>query len=236
MSNFYLPLLLAGLCALADCHHVSEHHDGHDHDHQDGHGNHESKASPWLKLAPHNTDFAFKFYHQVASEASGKNIFFSPLSISTAFALLSMGARSTTLNQVLSVLGFNQSDISQQDILEGYHHLLHMLNCPKSEVQLSTGNALFTHEEIELLQTFVDDAKLWYQAEVCPAPFSSNSTEAIRQINSYIEKKTHGKLVDVVKSLDPTAVMVIVNYIFLKGKAHYFFFPKCIVLLFYYTV
>ncbi|XP_061468040.1 alpha-1-antiproteinase 2-like [Rhineura floridana] len=194
MSHFYLCLLLAGVCAFANCH----------------------ANLPYKKIAPGNSEFAFKFYHQVTPGVANKNIFFSPLSISTAFALLSLGAKSTTLSQLLSELGFNQTEISEQEIHRGFRHLLHVLNRPEAEIQLSIGNALFPDEKLNVLKKFLRDAKHFYQADVFPTNFK-NSAEAEKQINSYIKENTHGKLVDVVKGLDPEVVLVLVNYIFLKA-------------------
>ncbi|KAH0620391.1 hypothetical protein JD844_020799 [Phrynosoma platyrhinos] len=201
MSNFNLWLLLAGLITVFSCIVT---------------GYKPYKNSSLLKIAPGNADFAFRFYHQLAVEATNKNIIFSPLSISTAFALLSLGAKNTTLSQLLSGLGFNQTEISEQEIHAGFRHLLHMLNHLGADIELSIGNALFTHEQFKLLKKFLADAKHFYQSDVFPTNFK-NLVEAKKKINSYIEEKTHGKLVDVVKGLDPDVIMVLVNYIFLKA-------------------
>ncbi|XP_061468039.1 alpha-1-antitrypsin-like [Rhineura floridana] len=209
MPQFYLGLFLAGLWAFAHCHHVPDHHE--DHPPAEDHSNLHSS-----KIASGNAEFTFKFFHQLVSEGADTNVFFSPLSISTALALLSLGAKCTTLSQLLSGLGFNQTKINEQEIHEGFHHLLRLLNRPNAEIQLSIGNAIFTDDQVKPLKKFLDDAQHFYETEIFPTNFK-NSTEAEGQINSYIEKKTHGKLVDVVKGLDPEAVMALVNYIFLKA-------------------
>nr|XP_060612082.1 alpha-1-antiproteinase 2-like [Anolis sagrei ordinatus] len=201
MSDFSLWLIFAGLLAVGSCG-VMEHKP--------------PKTSPSLKIAPSNADFAFKFYHQLASEAANKNIVFSPMSISIAFALLSLGAKGNTLSQLLSGLSFNPKEISEQEIHNGFRHLLLALNRSQAELELNVGNALFTHDQFKLLQKFLKDAKHFYQSEILPTNFKKLK-EAEQQINSYIEKKTNGKLKDVVKNLDPLAVTVIVNYVFLKA-------------------
>ncbi|XP_060138904.1 LOW QUALITY PROTEIN: serine protease inhibitor 2.1-like [Zootoca vivipara] len=203
MFHTYLYGLLAGFCVFAHCHHTYERWEDHGSD------------PPSLQIAPGNTGFAFRSYHQRASEHSYNNIFFSPLSISTAFAMVSLRARTTTLSELLSGLGFNQADISEQEIHEGFRHLFQMLNNPDGEIHLSIGNALFTDDQVQLLDKFLDDAKTFYETEVLPTNFK-NPEEAESQINSYIEKKL-GKLVNVYKKPGPDAVMVLVNYIFLKA-------------------
>nr|XP_056707749.1 alpha-1-antiproteinase F-like [Euleptes europaea] len=222
MSNFYLCLLLAGLCALASCHHVPGHegdHDGHEHQHEDqppAESNEKSTHFPCFKVSPSNGDFAFKFYRHLASESAGKNILFSPVSISIAFMFMTLGAKGITLDQIVSGLSFNQSEISMKEIDDGFRHLLQLLNRPRAEIELSIGNALFTTDKFQVRQEILDEARDLFQANIVSANFK-NIDEVAAQINSYIEKKTHGKLVDVVKGLDPETVMVLVNYVFLKA-------------------
>uniref|UniRef100_A0A8C3JRM7 Serpin domain-containing protein n=1 Tax=Calidris pygmaea TaxID=425635 RepID=A0A8C3JRM7_9CHAR len=169
-----------------------------------------------VKIAPSNADFAFRFYKHVREEVGNKNIFFSPLSISTAFAMLSLGARSNTLNQLHKGLAFNLTELEEKEIHDGFQHVLQLLNDPHREVQLSMGNALFIDDRLKLLQKFLDDVTNFYYSEAISSDFQ-NSPEAIKEINNYIETKTHGKIVDLLKTLDPEAMMVLVNYIFFKG-------------------
>ncbi|KFO85482.1 hypothetical protein N320_09566, partial [Buceros rhinoceros silvestris] len=176
----------------------------------------EGKNLAHVKIASSNADFAFKFYKQVREENSNKNIFFSPLSISTAFAMLSLGARSNTLNQLHKGLAFNLTEMEEQEIHEGFQRVLQLLNEPGQEVQLSMGNALFIHKRLKLLQKFLDDVTNFYYSEAISSNFQ-NSSEAIKEINKYIETKTHGKIVDLLRRLDADTVMVLVNYIYFKG-------------------
>ncbi|NWV37544.1 ALMS protein, partial [Grantiella picta] len=172
---------------------------------------------PHCKLAPSNADFAFKFYKQIREEAGNKNIFFSPLSLSTAFAMLSLGARSNTLRELHKGLAFNLTEMEEQDIHQGFQHVLQLLNDPHREVQLNMGNALFIDSQLKLLRNFSDSVTNFYYSEAVSSDFQ-NPPEAIREINKYVETKTHGKIVDLVKSLDPGTLIVLINYIFFKGS------------------
>ncbi|NWH98313.1 A1AT protein, partial [Tichodroma muraria] len=172
---------------------------------------------PYVKLAPSNADFAFKLYKQIRDELGDGNIFFSPLSISTAFTMLTLGARSNTLRELYKGLAFNLTQMEEQEIHEGFQRILQLLNDPHREVQLNMGNALFVDNQVELLQNFLDRVTNFYYAEVVSSNFQ-NPPEATREINKYMETKTHGKIVDLVKSLDPETTMVLVNYIFFRGS------------------
>ncbi|NXC11770.1 A1AT antiproteinase, partial [Orthonyx spaldingii] len=171
---------------------------------------------PHVKLAPSNADFAFRFYKQVREEVGNNNIFFSPLSISTAFTMLSLGARSNTRRELHQGLAFNLTELEEQEIHEGFQRILQLLNDPHREVQLNMGNALFVDTTVELLQSFLDNVTNFYYSEAVSSNFQ-NPPEAIREINKYVETKTHGKIVDLVKSLDPRTVIVLINYIFFQG-------------------
>uniref|UniRef100_A0A8D0HNM9 Serpin domain-containing protein n=1 Tax=Sphenodon punctatus TaxID=8508 RepID=A0A8D0HNM9_SPHPU len=176
------------------------------------------------KIAPSNADFAFRFYKQIAAEAPAKNVFFSPVSISTAFAMLTLGAKSTTQSQIYEGLAFNLTEIEEQEIHEGFRHFIQMFSLSDREILLNMGNALFIDEKLKPIPKFLDDIKSFYASE----GFSSNftdSAEAEKQINDYIKKKTKGEIVDLVKNLGPDTVMVLVNYILLKGKASYWEHP-----------
>ncbi|NXF98527.1 A1AT protein, partial [Eubucco bourcierii] len=170
----------------------------------------------FTKLVPSNADFAFSFYKLVTSEATHRNIFFSPISISASFAMLALGAKATTLTQILEGLAFNLKKTEEQQIHEGFCQLLHMLNRSDSELQLSLGNALFIEETLKPLQKFLDDVKSFYNSEVFSTDFN-NSSGAENQINSYVEEKTNGKIVKLVENIDPLTAMVLVNYVFFKA-------------------
>ncbi|NWV51426.1 A1AT protein, partial [Daphoenositta chrysoptera] len=172
---------------------------------------------PYVKLAPSNAEFAFRFYKQIRDELGDGNIFFSPLSISTAFTMLTLGARSNTLRELYKGLAFNLTEMQEQEIHEGFQHVLQLLNDPHREAQLNMGNALFVDRQVELLQNFLDRVTNFYHAEAVSSNFQ-NLPESIREINKYVETKTHGKIVDLVKSLDVETVMVLINYIFFKGS------------------
>ncbi|XP_021259174.1 alpha-1-antiproteinase 2-like [Numida meleagris] len=214
---FYICLLLVGLPAVAYGHLTANHHNGYDPNEPKDNIHHKIEAVACLKLVPNNADFAFKFLNEVALEAPNKNIFFSPVSISTAFAMLALEARSITKTQILEGLAFNLTEIQEKEIHEGFHNLLHMLSHPKNGVQLNMGNAIFLTERLKPLKKFLDDAKPLYQLEVLATDFN-NPTEAEKEINDYIEKKTQGKITNLVKEMDPQTVMLLASFVFFRGN------------------
>ncbi|XP_041254284.1 alpha-1-antitrypsin-like [Onychostruthus taczanowskii] len=168
------------------------------------------------RIIPSNTDFAFQFYRQATTQEPDKNIFFSPVSISTALALLALGSRGSSQAQLLEGLAFNLSSIQKEEIHHGFRQLLRLLNHPGSQVQLSMGNTLFMDKHLKPLKTFLKDIKKLYRGKVVSSSFQ-NSTEAKREINDYVKNKTHGNINQILEDLDPNTLMVIVNYIYFKA-------------------
>ncbi|XP_052594830.1 serine protease inhibitor A3N-like [Peromyscus californicus insignis] len=170
-----------------------------------------------LTLASINTDFAFSLYKELALKNPNKNVVFSPLSISAALAILSLGARSKTQEEILGGLKFNLTQTPEADIHRGFGHLLHMLSQPGDQVNISIGSMIFVEKHLQILAEFKEKARALYQAEASVTDFQQPH-EAKKLINDYVSKQTQGKIKELISDLDNQTVMVLVNYIYFKGK------------------
>ncbi|NXQ12051.1 A1AT protein, partial [Peucedramus taeniatus] len=168
------------------------------------------------RITPSNTDFAFQFYRQATTQEPDKNIFFSPVSISAALALLALGSRGSSQAQLLQGLAFNLTSIQKEEIHDGFRQLLRLLSRPGSQVQLSMGNTLFMDKHLKPMKTFLKDIKKLYRGKAVSSSFQ-NSTKAKKEINDYVKNKTHGNINRIVEDLDPNTLIVIVNYIYFKA-------------------
>ncbi|XP_067411217.1 alpha-1-antiproteinase-like [Emydura macquarii macquarii] len=178
---------------------------------------------PGHKVKRSICQFAFSFYKEASSYGNNRNVFFSPMSISTAFAMLTLGAKSETLQQILRVFRFKADDI--QDIHKGFHHLMQTLNSQNADFHLDMGNVLFVQDQLKLQQPFLNDLKTFYGGEAFPENFR-NVRQAHQKINKYIENKTHGKFVNLLNNLDPDTEIILVNYLYLKAMWNKAFDPK----------
>ncbi|XP_036062381.1 serine protease inhibitor A3N-like [Onychomys torridus] len=170
-----------------------------------------------LALTSTNNDFAFSLYKELALKNPDKNVVFSPFSISTALAILTLGARSKTLEEILGGLKFNLTETPEADIHQGFGHLLHMLSQPGDQVQIRTGSAMFIEKHLQILAEFKEKAKAFYQAESSTTDFQHRH-EAKKLINDYVSKQTQGKIKELISDLEEETLMVLVNYIYFKGK------------------
>ncbi|XP_021011014.1 serine protease inhibitor A3F-like [Mus caroli] len=178
-----------------------------------------------VTLASSNTDFAFSLYKELVLKNPHKNVVFSPFSISTALALLSLGAKSNTLKEILEGLKFNLTETPEPDIHQGFRYLLDLLSQPGDQVQISTGSALFIEKHLQILAEFKEKARTLYQAEAFTADFL-HPRQARKLINDYVSKHTQGKIKELISDLDKRTLMVLVNYIYFKGKWKVPFDPR----------
>ncbi|NXP38697.1 A1AT protein, partial [Leiothrix lutea] len=185
-------------------------------DAQEQHSHEGDPLESCQRIVSSNTDFAFQFYRQASTQEPGKNIFFSPVSISTALALLALGSRGSSQAQVLEGLAFNLTNIQKEEIHHGFGQLLLLLNRPGSQVQLSMGNTLFMDKHLKPKKTFLKDIKKLYRAKAVSSSFQ-NAIEAKKEINDYVKNKTRGNINQILEDLDPNTLMVIVNYIYFKA-------------------
>ncbi|XP_063998200.1 uncharacterized protein LOC135173188, partial [Pogoniulus pusillus] len=210
-----LCLLLTVLCAVTHCLHQDVCHEVNSTDLHDGTEN--LLKYNCDKQASNYADFAFRFYQQAVSDEADTNVFFSPFSISTAFAMLAVGARSTTLSEILVGLGFaNLTETDIHHVHESFYKVLAVTNCTGVNTTLNIGNALFTADGYELQEKFLKNTGKFYDADI----FSSNFhqlEEAKNQINTYVKEKTKGKITELIDYLDPSTVLVLLNYIYFKA-------------------
>ncbi|PKL62844.1 MAG: proteinase IV [Methanomicrobiales archaeon HGW-Methanomicrobiales-2] len=165
-----------------------------------------------------NNRFAADLYRQIAGDPTyaGKNIFFSPYSISSALAITYEGARGTTADEIGSVLHLPENETLQRS---GFAGLDAALNNGDENYTLRTANALWAEETYPFLPAYVDAASRWYSANVTNLDFA-NDAEASRQtINRWVEERTEDKIRDLLPggSIDSMTRLVITNAIYFKG-------------------
>ncbi|XP_028434018.1 serpin A3-5-like isoform X2 [Perca flavescens] len=172
-----------------------------------------------------NQEFSFRLYRKLAADADsqGKNIFFSPASVSTALAALSVGAQGETHRQLFSGLGFNSSLLTQTDVDQAFQMFLQRANNTSQDA--SEGTAVFVDNRFKPKPEFLQTLKQSYFTDGFNVDFSQ-SKESAGTINKYVEEKTNGKIDQLVKDLDPNTVMCLISYIYYKGKWATQFDPK----------
>lgn len=157
-----------------------------------------------------NNQFALDFFSEISS--NGENIFFSPWSISTAFAILYEGAKGDTADEIRHVFGFPENNKDRQT---GFKSINDDLNQNETSYDLTVANALWLHTGIEPFKQYVDTAKTYYDTKVTSVNLSSQ--DGIDTINHWVETKTNDKIKDLISGPIPDPVLAITNAIYFKG-------------------
>ena len=165
-----------------------------------------------------NNRFAADLYRHLASDPgnAGKNIFFSPYSISSALAITYEGARGTTADEIGSVLHLPQNETLRR---AGFAGLDAVLNDGDETYTLRTANALWAEETYPFLPGYVDTAARRYGANVTNLDFIGDTETSRETINRWVEEKTENKIRDLLPpgSVNPMTRLVITNAIYFKG-------------------
>ncbi|XP_011806984.1 PREDICTED: putative serpin A13 [Colobus angolensis palliatus] len=157
-------------------------------------------ALPCHKVSVSNIDFAFKFYRQLAVNAPGENILFSPVSISLALAMLSWGAPVASRTKLLEGLGFNLIVVPEVEIQEGFWDLMLRLPGQGPRLLLTMAQCRFSGLGTRANQSL---------------------EEAQKHIDEYIGKQTQGKLGAWEKDLSSETTAVLVNHMLLRDKTEW---------------
>nr|XP_023689326.1 serpin B6-like isoform X1 [Paramormyrops kingsleyae]XP_023689327.1 serpin B6-like isoform X1 [Paramormyrops kingsleyae] len=173
-------------------------------------------------LTAANTRFSLDLFTKISSGNEG-NVIFSPFSLSSALAMVYLGARGDTAAQMAQVLhstkagkpksdhgmlqqkqksqlpvgmktGTHHFHKAEEDVHVGFSQLLSMLNKPGAPYSLSIANRLYGDESYQFVEKFLTDSKKHYKAELEPVNFQSDAEAARVNINTWVEKQTNAKI------------------------------------------
>ncbi|NP_001166872.1 antithrombin-III precursor [Cavia porcellus] len=174
------------------------------------------------ELSKANSRFATTMYQHLAkSKNENDNIFLSPLSISTAFAMTKLGACNDTLKQLMEVFKF---DTISEKTSDQIHFFFAKLNCRlyrkanKSSLVVAA-NRLFGDKSLTFSETYQGISEAVYGAKLQPLDFKAHAEQSRQIINDWVANKTEGRITNVIPNgtIDEFTVLVLVNTIYFKG-------------------
>ena len=112
-----------------------------------------------------NNEFALKFYSKIVQNTDD-NVFFSPLSISSAFALLYEGTQGDTAKELQETFGFPENQLERN---HGYLAMHKMLNENHKDATLNLSNALWLANNFNPLPDYVNTAQNSMTARLIPS-------------------------------------------------------------------
>uniref|UniRef100_A0A671FNK8 Serpin domain-containing protein n=1 Tax=Rhinolophus ferrumequinum TaxID=59479 RepID=A0A671FNK8_RHIFE len=190
-------------------------------------------------LSEANTRFAYDLFQQFR-QSEKENIFYSPLSITSALAMTYLGSRGQTASTMQKVLHFNEVTENTKgeatkvpveksgDVHYQFQKLLTELNKPTDDYELNIANRLYGEKKFQFLQEYKNNVKKFYLASVESVDFVNAAEESRMMINSWVESQTNEKIKNLFPedSLDSSTILVLVNAVYFKGQWNEKFDPK----------
>ncbi|XP_069814206.1 leukocyte elastase inhibitor [Dendropsophus ebraccatus] len=161
------------------------------------------------------TNFSLDLFKKLCYNHPNGNIFYSPLSISAALAMILLGARGKTAEQLSKVLHFD----TVQDIHSNFQSLNAQINKKSSSHTLNLANRLYGEQTFNFLPEFLSSIQRLYQAELGTVDFLSTFEAARKEINKWVSEQTQGKIPEILTEglVNGNTKLVLVNAIYFKG-------------------
>jgi serpin B len=158
--------------------------------------------------------FSFDFYKTVLA-GKDKNLFASPYSISSAFAMLQAGASGATLEELNKTLHF----VENQDFHAQYaQHQKALQDGLPPSLSLEIANALWIKKECAFAPEYYAMMQKYYKAKIEKLDFN-NPKETCDIINQWTSEKTHGKIPSIIGEdlITDDLRLIITNAIYFKS-------------------
>jgi serpin B len=175
------------------------------------------------KIVSGNNEFALNLYSKMKElpqiKADECNLFISPYSISTAFAMVYSGARGNTAKEIADILCFPQVGFEQvaSDFNVLQKHL--QANQEAAGFQLNLANSLWLQKGYDFVPEFLELNKKYFDAGLSELDFTQ-SEDARKTINDWVEKQTKEKITDLIPAgmIDGLTRLILTNAIYFKGN------------------
>ncbi|XP_070798653.1 leukocyte elastase inhibitor-like [Pituophis catenifer annectens] len=168
------------------------------------------------KLANANSQFALDLFQKLKEAHPTGNVFFSPLSLSSALAMVVLGARGNTASELLKTFHFD----GVEDLHSVFHTLNTKINQSNAPYILKLANRLYGEKTFNFLSGFLTSTQYMYGAELSTVDFSNAPDKAKKEINQWVEQQTEGKIPELLSegSINEMTKLVLVNAVYFKGN------------------
>ena len=151
------------------------------------------------------------------SETEGGNLFYSPLSISTALTMAYFGACGETQQQMADVLGYNSASMAD---VAAYQKYISALLSDTGDTQFNSANSVWVAESFVPNSSYIDTMKDVFDTKVSRVDFTGDT--AIDELNGWISDATQGMIDEMFdkedEPFDALTVMVLLNAIYFNGN------------------
>ena len=171
-------------------------------------------------VAQATNQFALDLHKLLGNEASlaSENLFYSPASLLIALAMTCFGAKGKTAEEIVKVL--HLASATKSDLNNNMKQFISTLNAASdNNTKLLTANKLFIEKSFEILESFKEGTREFYDAEVALVDYKAHAERVREEINQWVEQKTNDKIKDLIPAgmLSEDTRLTLVNAIYFKG-------------------
>ena len=158
--------------------------------------------------------FALDLYAQLRTQPG--NLFFSPESISTAFAMAYAGARGETATEMARVFHYT---LPPERLHPAMGALLAGMNGAHPGYELHVADALWAQQNTNFLPAYLNLVETDYGAGFRQVDFSKSSESVRATINAWVAQQTNDKIQNLLGpgTITPATLLVLTNAIYFKG-------------------
>ncbi|XP_044127819.1 alpha-1-antiproteinase-like [Bufo gargarizans] len=162
--------------------------------------------------------FVVSLYKLVSSKTANAppNFFLSPFSIYTTLAMLGLGARSSTQQQILDAMCLNASQ-ADKILKDDFKNFLEKSRTKQGEVEFRFSNWLFLDKSFSLDTQYHQDLVNYYRTYIYVINFK-DPLKAERIINEKISGHSDGKIEDLVSNVNRWTLMFLIDYVNFNAK------------------
>ena len=171
-------------------------------------------------LVEADTRFGLDLFGEVLTmEEAPENLMISPVSVAVALGMTYNGAMGDTKSAFEETLRF--SGYSREEINTIHQALIIHLLQADPKVIMEIANSIWYRQGFDVLQSFIDTNKFYYNADVLGLNFNDPASKDV--INDWCAEKTHDKIQNVLDAIPSDAVMYLINAIYFNGTWTYKF-------------
>ena len=158
------------------------------------------------------SDYGWRLYSELLDEVTpGENQLFSPLSLEFALCMIANGAVGETRAEIENAIGLSVKELNET--LCGI--LSRVENCKYGTMLLANSVWMKDDGSFTVKPEFLQSVANYYNAQVYKAPLDDGT---VKQLNGWVKEYTEGMIPQLLDSIDPSTVMLLVNVLTFDQK------------------
>ena len=160
-----------------------------------------------------SNSFGMEVFGRLLTCARGREVSFSPLSLSLALAMAGEGAEGETYKQFADVIGWGSA--SKEEVGAYYQKMIDGLVKTDPQVAFTSSNSFWVSHKLNLYDNYKSLLQRYFSAESYTVDFKDDATKD--KINKWCSEKTDGKIPKMLDQTDPDALLMLINALLFKA-------------------